>query len=443
MPPFPPPAGRAIRSVASPPVLLLRSFLIHVLQPLRHKNYALFGSSDFIASIGQLVREIALYWLAYEITGSAMALGILALCEATPRLVLSVLGGVIVDRYDRLRLLTVIQFLCAVPVFAMVVLYFLGVLRFWHIAVLETLLSIIRSMNPTASQSLLHDLVPQDELMNTVALYSLGFNFARIVGPSLGGVLVLWIGVGGCLIFYGVALLISGFELLPIRLPVETKIRPSSNWVHEIREGLDFIRSSPLVMASTLAAYALSAFVGTYQRFLPIFAKDILKTGPAGLGALTAASGIGAVLSLVFLDAVGRRWRRETLLWFSSKVTPLLLVLFCLSHSLWFSVLLMGLLGAAQILFRTVSRLIIQVEAPRELIGRVMSVFLMDQGMRSIGSMILGGFATIFGAALGLSLCSVVSIGFTTLTFYRLIGWPNWLNLKIVNEPGSNRQRTS
>src|SRR6266850_4009276 len=127
MPPFPPPAGRAIKKCVSRPVLLLRSFLIHVLQPLRHKNYALFGSSDFVASIGQFVREIALYWLAYEITGSAMALGILALCEATPRLVLSVLGGVIVDRYDRLRLLTVIQFLCAVPVFAMLVLYFLGV----------------------------------------------------------------------------------------------------------------------------------------------------------------------------------------------------------------------------------------------------------------------------------------------------------------------------
>src|SRR5690242_21830879 len=116
MSPFPPPTGRAIRNVVPWPVLLLRSFLIHVLQPLRHKNYALFGSSDFIASIGQFVREIALYWLVYEITGSAMALGILALCEATPRLVLSVLGGVIVDRYDRLRLLTAIQFLCAVPV---------------------------------------------------------------------------------------------------------------------------------------------------------------------------------------------------------------------------------------------------------------------------------------------------------------------------------------
>ena len=369
-----------------------------------------------------------------------MALGILALCEATPRLALSVLGGVIVDRYDRLRLLTAIQFLCAVPVFAMVALYFFGTLKFWHIAILETILSIIRSMNPTASQSLLHDLVPQEELMNTVALYSLGFNFARIVGPSLGGVLVLWIGVGGCLLFYGVALLISGFELLPIRLATERKDKVSAHWVEEIKEGLDFIRSSPLVLSSTLAAYALSIFVGTYQRFLPIFAKDILKTGPGGLGALTAASGVGAVLSLIFLDAVGRRWGRETLLWFSSKITPLLLILFCLSRTLWISVLLMALLGGAQILFRTVSRLIIQVEAPRELIGRVISVFLMDQGMRSVGSMVMGAAATVFGAALGLSLCSVVSIGITTLTFYRLIGWPNAFGFGAWNRAASKSE---
>ena len=102
-----------------------------------------------------------MYWLAYEITGSVMALAVLGLCEATPRLALSVIGGVIVDRYDRLRLLTIIQFVSAVPVFLMVFLYFAGLLVFWHMLVLETLLSICRSMNPTAGQSLLHDLVPE------------------------------------------------------------------------------------------------------------------------------------------------------------------------------------------------------------------------------------------------------------------------------------------
>lgn len=350
-----------------------------------------------------------------------MALGILGLCEATPRLALSLIGGVIVDRYDRLRLLTAIQFLCAAPVFVMVFLYFAGVLQFWHMVVLEVLLSILRSVNPTAGQSMLHDLVPEAELMSAVALYSLGFNCARIVGPSLGGLFLLWIDVGGCLTFYGVALLLSGVELLLVRLPNRAPRPAGSNWLEEIKEGLTYIKNAPLVLSSTLAAYALSTFVGTYQRFLPVFAKDILKVGPDGLGVLMAASGVGAVLSLVFLEAVSRRWQKETLLWFSAKATPLLLILFCFSRRLWVSVVLLGLLGAMQILFRTVSRLIIQVEAPRELIGRVMSIFLMDQGMRSVGSMIMGTSATIFGAALGLSLCSVVSIALTAVTFYRLL----------------------
>jgi len=353
-----------------------------------------------------------------------MALGILGLCEATPRLALSAVGGVIVDRYDRLRLLTVIQFLCGVPVFAMVLLYFFGVLQFWHMVILETLLSIIRSMSPTAGQSLLHDLVPEDELMSAVALYSLGFNFARIIGPSIGGVLMIWIGVGGCLTFYGVTLLISGLELLPIRLDNPRPPSASSNVIQEMKDGLSFIRSAPLVLASTLAAYAISTFVGTYQRFLPVFAKDILKVGPEGLGLLMAASGVGAVFSLLFLDAAGRRWRQETLLWFSATAAPLILILFCVSRNLWLSVVLLVFFGAAQILFRTVSRLIIQVEAPRELLGRVMSVFLMDQGLRSVGSMVMGSFATLFGAALGLSLCSVVSIALTSATFYRVLGKP-------------------
>ena len=219
-------------------------------------------------------------------------------------------------------------------------------------------------MNPTAGQSLLHDLVPEGDLMSAVALYSLEFNGARIIGPALGGVFMIWIQVGGWLTFYGVTLVLSGMELLLMRLPNTAAPAVGSNWLEEIREGIRYIQNAPLVLSSTLAAYALSIFVGTYQRFLPVFAKDILHAGPEGLGALMAASGAGAVISLVFLEAVSRRWRRETLLWFSAKATPLLLILFCVSRSLWISIVLLGLLGAMQILFRTVSRLIIQVEAP-------------------------------------------------------------------------------
>jgi len=364
---------------------------------------------------------VALYWLAYEITGSAWALGILGFCEAAPRLLLGAVGGVIVDRYDRLRLLTAIQFLCCIPVFGLVALYFLDMLQFWHMALLETLWATMRSMNPTAGQSILRELVPEAELMSAVSLYSIGFNFARIVGPSIGGVLILWIGVGGCMVFYGVCLVISAIELLGVRVPSSAPADAAGSLLNEFKEGLDYIRGRPMILASIIAAYVISIFVGTYTRFLAVFAKDVLQVGPDGLGLLVAAPGVGAVASLIVLGALEERWNRTRLLWFSAKATPFLLILFCLSRSLWLSVLLLGLFGGMQIIFRTVSRLVIQVEAPRELLGRVMSVFLMDQGMRSLGSVVMGGFVSLFGAALGLALTSAVSIALTGVTFYRLL----------------------
>jgi len=395
---------------------------IRIFRSLRHKNYALFWSSDLIASLGHFVREVALYWLAYEITGSAIALGILGFAEAAPRLLLGAVGGVLVDRYDRLRLLTGIQFLCCLPVFGLVIIYFSGMLQFWHIVALEALLAIIRSMNPTAGQSILRDLVPDEELMSAVSLYSIGFNFARIVGPSIGGVLILLIGVGGCLVFYGVCLLISAVEFLGIRLRSSAPADVEGHFLQEFTEGLRYIRATPTILASILGAYVISIFVGTYTRFLAVFAKDVLNVGPEGMGLLMAAPGVGAVLSLIVLGALEEKWSRKALLWFSAKATPLLLMLFCLSRTFWLSVLLLGLFGGMQIIFRTVSRLIIQVEAPRELLGRVMSLFLMDQGMRSLGSMVMGAFVAGFGAALGLIATSLVSMALTAITFWRLLG---------------------
>jgi predicted MFS family arabinose efflux permease len=371
--------------------------------------------------VGQFVREVALYWLAYEITHSAWALGILGFCEAAPRLLLGAAGGVIVDRYDRLRLLTGIQVLCGLPVFTLIVLYFMGILQFWHMAVLETLWATIRSMNPTAGQSLLRDLVPEPELMSAVSLYSIGFNFARIVGPSIGGVLILLIGVGGCLLFYCVSLVISAVELLGVRLASGTPTPSEGSLISEFKEGITYIGTSPVILASILAAYIISIFVGTYTRFLPVFAKDVLAAGPDGLGLLMAAPGVGAVVSLIILSSLQERWSRKALLWFTAMATPSLLILFCFSHSLWLSVFLLAVFGGMQIIFRTVSRLIIQIEAPRELLGRVMSVFLMDQGMRSLGSMIMGAFVASFGAAYGLTFTALASIALTLLTFWRLL----------------------
>lgn len=420
--PFSPGAGQDIRWSGHYRDFGKGNLLIRVFRSLLYRDYALFWSCDLLGSVGHFVQEVALYWIAYEITGSAMALGILGLCEATPRLILGALGGVMVDRYNRMRLLILIQFCSAIPVFGFLALYAFGTLEFWHILVLEIFSGAIRSINPSASQSILAELVPREELMNAVSLYTIGFNVARVVGPSLGGILILWIGVGGCYLVYAVSLFLSALGLLFIRLADTRTVNQEQNILRELREGFDYIRRSPVILSSIVAAYTFSIFIVTYQRFLPVFAKEILNVGPEGLGLLMAAPGLGGIVSLIFLASTGERWKKETLLWATTTVTPIFLILFCASPNFWPSVVLLALVGGGQISFRTISRVIIQVEAPRDLLGRVMGVFNMDQGMRSVGSIVIGVFATIFGASLGLALTAGVSLILTSVLFYRLLG---------------------
>src|SRR5258708_40291821 len=175
---------------------------IRIFHSLRHRDYALSWCTDLLGSIGHFVQEVALLWITYEITDSAMALGILGLCSALPRLILGALSGVLVDRYDRKLLLILVNFVSAIPIAIFLAIYTFGTLAFWHVLVLEILSGSIRAINPSAAQSILGELVPREDILNAVSLYTVGFNIARIAGPSLRRALVFFIGVGGSYVAY-------------------------------------------------------------------------------------------------------------------------------------------------------------------------------------------------------------------------------------------------
>jgi MFS family permease len=350
-----------------------------------------------------------------------MALGVLGLCSAAPRLLLGALGGVIVDRYDRKFLLLLIQFFSAAPGFIFLALYYFGALQFWHLLGLEILSGSIRAINPSAAQSILGELVPRDHLMNAVSLYTIGFNIARIMGPSLGGILVVWIGIGGCYAVFAASQLVAGAGMWLMRASSPAVANPNQDFLREFKEGFHYVWNTPVTLSSIIAAYTFAIFVVTYQSFLPVFAKEVLAVGPEGLGVLMAAPGMGGIACLTFLAAAGERWERAKLLWITTTLTPIFLILFCVSPIFWLSVALLTCVGAGQVSFRTISRVIIQIEAPRDLLGRVMSVFNLDQGMRSVGSLVLGAFATAFGASLGVALTSAISLVVTTAVFYQLL----------------------
>ena len=275
-----------------------------------------------------------------------------------------------------------------------------------------------RVLNPPTAHSIIRDLVPQDDLVSGVALFSIEFNIARVLGPSLGGASILWIGAGGCFLFYTVCLVISGLGFLSIQLPRKELRRGGGNFLREVNEGFRYVWHEPVILISIGAAFILSIFVGTYHRFLPVFAKEVLNVGPGGLGLLMAAQGFGGIVALSFLTPMLEKWNKETLIFVAATSTPVFLILFSLSNSLFFSIVLLTLVGATGVAYRTISRVIIQMRVPYGFLGRVMSVFQMDHGMRSVGSIAIGTLISLFGIALGLALTSVVSLILTSTIFF-------------------------
>lgn len=374
-----------------------------------------------LGSTGQFVRDVAVSWYVYEVTASPWVLGILGFCEATPRLVLGLFAGALADRYDRVRIFTLIQFLSAIPVCLMVALYYLGVLDVWHLIILEVVVSAVKSASPSATQSVIRDLAPENQIMNAVALSSAGFNGARVVGPSLGGLLIVWLGVGGCFLLDALVLVIAGVEMLFIRHPKRKPDRGSQDFIGEIKAGLRYVGGAPTIVAILGVSYTASILIGTYQRFLPVFAKDLYQVGPEGLGLMMAAPGIGALISLLVLAGRGEEGDTRQLLWATAILSPVVMIVFCMTRNLFLGLLLLGLIGVGQVGFRTVARVVIQYNVPAELLGRVTSVFAIERGLNSVGSVVLGAFAAVFGAALGLAIAAGASLLATLVFFYRFV----------------------
>ncbi len=367
------------------------------------------------------MRDVAVSWYVYDVTSSAWVLGILGFCEAAPRLTLALFAGALTDRYNAVRIFALIQFLSAVPVCIMVLLYYCGVLAVWHLIALEVLVSVMKSASPPATQSLIRELAPENQIMNAVALSSFGFNGARVLGPSMGGILILWLGIGGCFVLDAIVLVLAGIEMLFVRRPAQKVGNVRPDFIAEIKEGLRYIGGAPTILAILGVAYTTSILVGAYQRFLPVFAKDILQVGPEGLGLLVSAPGVGAVVTLLVLAGRAEGEDTRKLLWVTAILNSLAIVFFCMAPNLWFGLALLSLVGAGQVAFRTVARVVIQYDVPGELLGRVTSVFAIERGLNSLGSVVLGAFIAAFGAALGLALAATTSLALTLGFFYRLL----------------------
>ena len=323
---------------------------------------------------------------------------IVGFAQALPRLLLGAVGGAIVDRVERRRLLLCTQFLAMAQAFTFWVLVQFGGVEFWHVLVLVLFLGTVNSLNQTARHSLINNIVPREDLMNAIALNSSLANLAKIIGPSLGGVLIGVIGIAGCLLVNAISFFAIIVTLVVMEIPPgKAKVDEEASFWQEVSEGYRFLRSERRLLSVILLTYGI-AMVGTpYSRFLPVFATDVLHAGPTTFGLLLAAPGIGAVFAGLGIASLGRLRRRLHFVATAVMAFSISLMLFSFSRSIYLSMLFLIFVGASNIAFRAVANSIVQMETPPQYLGRMLSLFFMDKGLWSFGTLFIGGVAHMIG----------------------------------------------
>jgi MFS family permease len=362
-----------------------------LLKAFRHRNYRLFFGGQLISVCGTWMQVVAQSWLVYRLTGSAVLLGLVGFCSQIPVLLLSPLGGVVADRYDRRRVIIAAQVAAMLLAFVLAGLTLSGQVRVWHIPVLAAMLGIVNAFDVPTRQAFVVDMVGKDDLINAIALNSSMFNAARILGPSLAGVLVASIGEGWCFFANAVSYLAVIAGLLFMRLDSQPRRRPLESTLARIGAGFVYVWQARPIRTLLLLVGLVSLVGMPYSVLMPIFADKILHGGPMALGLLMGAAGVGALLGALALAS--RRGVRGLDRWIALSTAGfgLSLILFSLSRSFWLSAALLVPVGFCMIGQLASSNTLIQMMVPDDLRGRAMSVYsMMLIGMAPFGSLLAG-----------------------------------------------------
>ncbi len=272
---------------------------------LRHRNYRVFFIGSMVTRIGEDMQEVAEDWLVFIMTGSPFLLGLVAFCKGPSRVLLAPIFGAVVDRADRRKILIgvyVFQMMLAAAYGCLVATH---VIAFWHIVVLALLDGLVTPLGRVTRQTVIPDLVPQESLVSGISINSVGNNICQVIGPLLGGVLIVWWGIEAVFFINAVGFCAIIFSLMSIALPRHNDERKSLDIRKDIVEGARYLWHQPLIL-EVMSIQLFSFFLALpFNRFFPVFAKDILNIGPTGLGLLRGSFAAGNVLGGVGLISFG------------------------------------------------------------------------------------------------------------------------------------------
>jgi MFS family permease len=413
-----------------------------VFRALSHRNYRLFFGGQGISLIGTWMQQIAMSWLVYRLTGSAVLLGVVGFTSRIPTFLLSPFAGVLVDRWDRHRILVMTQALSMVQAMILAILVLTGMVAVWHVIALSLFLGFINSVDVHARQSFVVEMIERrEDLGNAIALNSTIVNGARLVGPSVAGILIAALGEGLCFLLNGLSFIAVILALLAMKLrPREKKVK-RSRVIQGLKEGFSYgFGSAPI--RSVLLLLALVSLMGVpYTVLMPIFAEKVFHRGPEALGFLLGATGVGALVGSIYLASRKSVLGLGRVIVISAGLFGIGLIGFSLSRLFWLSLCFMLLTGSGMMVQMASSNTILQTIVEEDKRGRVMSFYTMSfMGMVPFGSLLAGNLAHVIGApktvTIGGIACILGSVWFAKkLPALRKVMGPIYVEKGIITRP--------
>jgi MFS family permease len=357
----------------------------------------------------------AISWMLYDITHSPLQLGLNGLFRAVPSIALGIFGGTMADRYDRKRLMLATQITSMLLAFALGVLDQTGRIQVWHIYAMTALSAVVNALDGPARQALYPSLVPPSALPNAIALNALLWKGTALIGPSLAGIAISTVGTDGAFYANAASFLAVVVALLMMKTR-SVRIGTTGDFLQELKEGVAYVRGQNLILA-IMVMEGVSSVFGLDPAMLTIFARDILQVGASGLGFLQSARGAGAVIGSALMLAMSDTRAQGKILFVSAILYGATFALFGVSSSYPLSLALILLMGAADTVWGAARNIILQIQTPDGMRGRVMGVFtLSNRGIHPLGQTETGLVVPLIGAREATVLGGLLVAGVTLLT---------------------------
>jgi len=391
------------------------------LRALNHRDYRVFFAGQAVALVGAWMQQVAQAWLVLSLTNSPLRLGLVGSLTFTPILLFAIVGGAVADRLPKRRLLVLTQSLLACQTLTLAMLIWTGHVAYWHVCVLAVVWGVANTLDLPARQSFVVELVGRADVGNAVALNSAAFNLARIIGPAVGGLLLARAGVAPAYFINGAAFVVVIGTLLLVRARGTPLPRGGTSILEEIRAGLGYARRTPRIMLVLALLFVISITVFNFSIYVPLFARNVLRRGPEGFGLLMASVGVGAIGGALTLGAL--RAPSLRLLFATGFLSGAGMLLMSTVDDFVVAAVALFALGWVSVIVVTGCNVALQLAAPDELRGRIMSLHtFIYGGVFPFGAFSVGSISEHWGVPAAFrvaGLFALVGLG-AVLAWWRL-----------------------